>query len=174
MPCEPHQMLIVPFSVCVCVCVCVFFFFLPLLVGRRTKLLVVRILRMRSSTCSNSAWVVFILPGTNEGIAVNIVLSFIFVKVQGTLEPYLGGRGGYPRRALPMAHSYSTANYATLVPRSFQSIWLYRICFRRLNCCSLCGACGFRSYYVARCVKSGYQRNYNACKGLLDFSSESM
>ena len=32
---------------------------------------------------------VFILPGTNEGIAVNIVLSFIFVKVQGTLEPYL-------------------------------------------------------------------------------------
>ena len=33
---------------------------------------------------------VFLLPGTQEGIAVNIVMSFIFVKIQGTFQPYLG------------------------------------------------------------------------------------
>ena len=32
---------------------------------------------------------VFILPGSNEAIAIQIVLSFIFVKVHGTKKPYL-------------------------------------------------------------------------------------
>ena len=38
---------------------------------------------------SQTAMTVFILPGSNEAIAIQIVLAFIFVKVHGTKKPYL-------------------------------------------------------------------------------------